>query len=85
MQDGLVKRQACMSDRRGTLAVLSAAGRAAFEDAAPTHAGAVRRYVFDVLDHHQLDQWDSCVRTLSAGLPATDRSGSADNRARSAS
>src|SRR5580704_3248944 len=73
VRDGLVKRQACTSDRRGTLAVLSPAGWAALEHAAPTHVAAVRRYLFDIFDHEQLEQWTSCVRAMSAALGATDR------------
>jgi DNA-binding MarR family transcriptional regulator len=83
VKDGLVKRQACMSDRRGTLAVLSPAGWEVLEHAAPTHVAAVRRYLFDVFDREQLAQWTSCVQAMSAALGVTDRSGTADTRANS--
>jgi DNA-binding MarR family transcriptional regulator len=83
VRDGLVKRQACVSDRRGTLAVLSPAGRAVLEHAAPTHVAAVRRYLFDVFDQEQLEQWAACVRAMSAALGPTVRSGTADTRAKS--
>jgi DNA-binding MarR family transcriptional regulator len=71
VRDGLVKRQACLSDRRGTLAVLSAAGWAALEEAAPTHAASVRRYVFDALDRQELWQLTSSLRSVSAALGGT--------------
>src|SRR6476620_2201150 len=44
---GLVARQDCASDARGAFAVLTAAGRAAIERAAPAHVEQVRQLVFD--------------------------------------
>lgn len=85
VRDGLVRRQACLSDRRGTLAVLSPAGQAALEDAAPTHVAGVRRYVFDALDEDQMDQLAATLRSITAALEASARSGAADTRHRSAS
>lgn len=52
---GLVEREACPTDRRGTFAVLTADGRRAIEAAAPTHVEGVRRYVVDGLDPDELD------------------------------
>jgi DNA-binding MarR family transcriptional regulator len=51
---GLVERAVCPSDRRGTLAVLTAAGWAMLKGAAPTHVAGVRRYVIDALSSTQL-------------------------------
>ena len=51
---GLVERAVCPSDRRGTLAVLTPAGRAVLKGAAPTHVAGVRRYVIDALSSTQL-------------------------------
>ena len=44
---GLVQREGCASDRRGAHVVLTAAGRAAIERAAPSHAETVLSLVFD--------------------------------------
>lgn len=55
-QAGWVERQTCPSDRRGSVAVLTAAGFAALEAAAPTHVESVRTHLFDQLDGRQLDQ-----------------------------
>ena len=44
---GLVRREDCASDRRGAVVVLTTAGRAAIERAAPSHAETVRSVVFD--------------------------------------
>ena len=46
---GLVRRERCVTDERGVLAVLTAAGRAALRRAAPGHVRVVRRYLIDAL------------------------------------
>jgi DNA-binding MarR family transcriptional regulator len=51
---GLVDRQDCQTDRRGAFIVLTEAGRAAITAAAPGHAEAVRRLVFDGLTPEQV-------------------------------
>jgi len=51
---GLIARQDCPSDARGAFAVITAAGRAAIERAAPAHVETVRRLVFDDLPPDQL-------------------------------
>ncbi len=54
MQDrSLVRREGCSTDARGAFAVLTPAGSAAIEEAAPGHLAAVRRHLFDRLsvDH----------------------------------
>jgi DNA-binding MarR family transcriptional regulator len=75
VRDGLVRRQACLSDRRGTLAVLSAAGRAALEEAAPTHVSNVRRFVFEALSGEQVHDLTACLRLMSAVLDVADDEG----------
>ena len=51
---GLIGRQDCPSDARGAFAVITAAGRAAIERAAPAHVEQVRQLVFDELSHEQV-------------------------------
>lgn len=82
VRDGLVRRQACLSDRRGTLAVLSQAGWAIVEQAAPTHVAAVRRFVFDPLDRRQLFHLTASLRSMSDALEETGRPGRADHRSK---
>jgi DNA-binding MarR family transcriptional regulator len=53
-RDGMVRRQRCPSDGRGTFAVLTPKGRAALDRAAPAHVGEVRRQVFDHLTPAQV-------------------------------
>jgi DNA-binding MarR family transcriptional regulator len=52
---GLVEREECPDDGRGAFIVLTPAGRAAIERAAPAHVGTVRRLVFDSLSDEELD------------------------------
>lgn len=47
---GLVAREACPTDRRGSFAVLTAAGLDAVRAAAPGHVTSVRAHLFDQLD-----------------------------------
>ena len=46
---GLVQRVECADDGRGAFVALPPEGRAAIEQAAPSHVQAVRRLVFDAL------------------------------------
>ncbi len=54
VDDGLVERQQCPDDRRGTHACLTAEGRRRLEAAAPGHVEGVRRYLIDALDRYQV-------------------------------
>ena len=51
---GLITREGCATDARGAFAVLTTAGRAAIERAAPAHVEQVRHLVFDELSHEQV-------------------------------
>jgi DNA-binding MarR family transcriptional regulator len=51
---GLITREDCATDARGAFAVLTTAGRAAIEQAAPAHVEQVRQLVFDDLSHEQV-------------------------------
>jgi DNA-binding MarR family transcriptional regulator len=53
---GLVRREHCPSDARGTFAVLDPCGLAETEEAAPKHLESVGRNLIDVLDGEQLRQ-----------------------------
>ncbi|WJV50357.1 MarR family winged helix-turn-helix transcriptional regulator [Streptomyces flavofungini] len=58
---GLVRRRSCPGDVRGVYAVLTGAGRARLEEAAPGHLRVVRAHLFDVLSEGQ-------VRAMREGL-----------------
>ena len=53
-QRGWVRRETCPQDRRGQLAVLTAGGWSALQQAAPGHVEAVRRLLFDRLTRAQV-------------------------------
>jgi DNA-binding MarR family transcriptional regulator len=53
-QRGLVSRQECSSDARGSFICLTEAGWTAIAAAAPDHVEAVRRYFVEVLDAGEL-------------------------------
>lgn len=53
---GLVERQPCPEDRRGTWAVLTPLGLEHLERMAPRHVESVRHYLFDVMDDAQIEQ-----------------------------
>jgi DNA-binding MarR family transcriptional regulator len=54
-QRGLVTREECSEDARGTMVRLTDAGRAAIESAAPEHAETVRRHFFDLISNDELE------------------------------
>ena len=47
---GLVAREKCDADGRGTFAALTPHGRATINSAAPDHVASVRRHLLDALD-----------------------------------
>ena len=65
---GFVTRRDCPGDRRGAVVVLTRAGRAAIESAAPGHAAAVRRLVFDQMDSAQAAAFGRAFEAILAGL-----------------
>lgn len=52
---GLVGRESCPSDRRGTLAVLTAAGKDRLRRAAPTHLRGVEQHFASLLRDGEVD------------------------------
>jgi DNA-binding MarR family transcriptional regulator len=55
VHSGLVDRVRCPTDRRGAFAVLTPAGHARLEQAAPDHVEQVRRHFVDRLSRRQLE------------------------------
>ena len=71
-QRGLVARQDCADDARGAVIVLTDAGRAAIEEAAPSHVASVRRNFFDLLSAEQLGRLEDFTNTVLAHLTSTE-------------
>ena len=65
---GLVRRETCPSDARGSFVVLTDEGFATIRDAAPDHVEDVRRYFIDVLTPEQLDELASITDKVLARL-----------------
>jgi DNA-binding MarR family transcriptional regulator len=69
---GLVRREECTDDGRGSFVVLTEAGRTAIESAAPPHVDAVRRLVFDDLTPAQLEALSAITAQVLSRLEADD-------------
>lgn len=67
-RDGTVRREGCPTDRRGSIAVLTDAGRALLERAAPGHADTVRAAVFDHLSPEQVAQLEAICGRITEAL-----------------
>ena len=67
-QRGLVAREECSEDRRGSMVRLTDAGMAAVEDVAPAHSEAIRRYFFDQLSNAELETLAAVFDRLLRGL-----------------
>jgi DNA-binding MarR family transcriptional regulator len=67
---GLVVREACPTDSRGAVIVVSDAGRAAIAAAAPRHVDQVRRWFIDALTPEQLAALADVSETVLAHLAA---------------
>jgi DNA-binding MarR family transcriptional regulator len=68
---GWIRREACPTDGRGYLAVLTDEGFAALDAAAPGHVETVRRTIFDQLSPAQLGQLREISETLLGHLTET--------------
>jgi len=68
---GLITREGCATDARGAFAVLTGAGRAAIEQAAPAHVELVRQLVFDDLSPEQVSALTEITTRVLDRLTAT--------------
>ena len=67
---GLVCREECASDARGSMVRLTALGRKAIQSAAPDHVDAVRTYFLDQLTTEEQDQLTTLLTRITAAVPA---------------
>jgi DNA-binding MarR family transcriptional regulator len=65
---GLVRKEECPEDKRGAFIVVTPAGTAAIEKAAPSHARTVREVFFAPLTPAELDALGSATQKVLAGL-----------------
>jgi DNA-binding MarR family transcriptional regulator len=69
---GWVRREPAPDDRRGQIAVLTEAGFATLEEAAPGHVTEVRAAMFDKLSPEQVAALRDVFDTMLADCPAAD-------------
>jgi DNA-binding MarR family transcriptional regulator len=65
---GLVAREECSEDGRGSMVRLTDTGRSAIEGAAPAHAETIHRHFFDRLSKGELDTLTAVFERLLAGM-----------------
>ena len=68
-RDGLVTREQCPADRRGSLAVLTGTGFARLQAAAPDHVRGVRQHLLDHLDRRQLELLGEALAPVAEACP----------------
>ncbi len=69
-EKGWVQRISCPSDKRGAFALLTDAGFAVLEAAAPGHVEGVRRHVFDQLTPSQVEALGTISQKVAQRLAA---------------
>jgi len=65
---GLVAREECSEDGRGSMVRLTGAGRAAVEGVAPEHSEAIRRHFFNLLSKDELETLETVIHRLLDNL-----------------
>ncbi len=68
-KEGLVARESCPSDARGTFTVITEKGLDRLREAAPTHLAGIQEHVTSRLNPAELDQLGRLLRKL---LPESD-------------
>ena len=79
VRSGLVERRQCPTDRRGSNAVLTAAGAARLREAAPTHVRGVREHFVDQLTERQLANLASALASVEIDAGAAAGAGVCDD------
>lgn len=67
-KDGLVRREDCRWDRRGSVAGLTDEGMAALERTAPGHVATVRASLFDHLTEEQVGQLEEICSGITRAM-----------------
>ena len=69
VRSGLVKRGRCASDRRGSYAILTAAGRGRLRRASPVHLRGIREHFSKHLSPAQLEAVAEALEPLGRDMP----------------
>ena len=78
-RSGLVRREACASDRRSSYAVITEAGLARLNEVLPGHLELVQKWFIDQLTPTQLDQMMSSLRTIRDAVNPCATAGTAED------
>jgi DNA-binding MarR family transcriptional regulator len=73
-QRGLVTREPCNDDGRGSMVALTEPGRAAIEAAAPRHVESVRRHFMDLMAPAELTALSALTHRVVGRLRSQDQS-----------
>lgn len=79
VERGLVRKERCAVDRRGSFVVVTDAGRRAITAAAPGHVAAVRRFFIDALSDEQLDALAAAAGRVVDAIDRAERSDCRNN------
>jgi MarR family 2-MHQ and catechol resistance regulon transcriptional repressor len=77
-RDGLVRREACPSDRRSSYAVITEAGRARLDEVLPEHLELIERWFVGLLAPDQLTTMLDSLRTIRDAVNPCATAGSSD-------
>jgi MarR family 2-MHQ and catechol resistance regulon transcriptional repressor len=77
-RDGLVRREACPSDRRSSYAVITAAGRKRFDEVLPGHLALVQQWFIGQLAPDRLDNMLESLRTIRDAVNPCATAGSSE-------
>lgn len=67
-QRGLVTREECRTDARGSVVVLTKQGQRTLEKAAPHHVESVRKHIIDLLSPKQIEALGDIAETVVGHL-----------------
>ncbi|MFI9610887.1 MarR family winged helix-turn-helix transcriptional regulator [Streptomyces sp. NPDC052023] len=76
-KDGLVRREECPRDKRGSVAALTDEGMTTVERVAPGHVATVRATLFDHLTPQQVGQLEEIFTEVAQALQDADAGGAA--------
>ena len=77
-RDGLVRREACPSDRRSSYAVITTAGRQRLDEVLPGHLALVQQWFIGQLTAEQLDNMLESLRIIRDAVNPCATAGSSD-------
>ena len=78
-REGLVRREACISDRRSSYAVITEAGRTRLDEALPGHLELVQQWFIGQLSAAQLEQMLESLRIIRDAVNPCATAGSAES------